>query len=187
MEMLTTVIRRDTRRDSGPAARRDALDTARRSRYAAQLRRWAQERLPAGTKTAIDAAEWIGDALRRAAGPETGPARGEGSLLVRLRMLWLLDDVPLARALRADRARCSSRVEQLVGCDRLEAWERALGNLSTRQRELAILRIEFGLDYDKIAVEMAVPVARARAETVNALAALIDALASDSRDSRRAA
>ncbi|HVT31178.1 MAG TPA: hypothetical protein VHE32_00915, partial [Rhodanobacteraceae bacterium] len=115
--MLTAVDNRDFRANRQPvrAPGRGTLDTACRSRYAAQLRRWAQERLPAGTKAAIDAAEWIREALGRAAGPETGLARGEGSLLVRLRSRLLADDAVLARALRAGHARPSSRVEQLVG------------------------------------------------------------------------
>ena len=46
-----------------------------------------------------------------------------------------------------------------------------------RQRELVILRIEFGLDYDAIAEEASLSVGAARSETVNALAALIDAVA----------
>jgi DNA-directed RNA polymerase specialized sigma24 family protein len=55
-----------------------------------------------------------------------------------------------------------------------------------RQRELAILRVEFGLGYDEIATETATPTAVARAETVNALAALIDALGTNA-GTRRAA
>jgi RNA polymerase sigma-70 factor (ECF subfamily) len=152
----------------------DALDTARRSRYAAQLRRWALERLPAGTKAAFDAAEWIRETLGRAADPGTGSVPCDGSLLVRLRAAVLADDA--MPALRSECARPSSRVEQLVGRDRLDAWEQALDRLSASQRELAILRIEFGLDYEEIAAETGFPVAAARAHTVNALAALIDAL-----------
>jgi RNA polymerase sigma-70 factor (ECF subfamily) len=151
-----------------------ALDAARRSRYAALLRRWAQERLPAGTKAAIDAAEWIRRMPDRVAGAETGSVRSR-SVLAGLRE-HLLSDAALARSLRAPEARASSRVEQLVGPDRLEAWERALDRLPCRQRELAILRVEFGLGYEDIAAETALPAAMARAETVNALAALIDAL-----------
>ncbi|HVV96407.1 MAG TPA: sigma factor-like helix-turn-helix DNA-binding protein [Rhodanobacteraceae bacterium] len=180
--MLRAVIDRDPRRDRGPAGRREALDAARQSRYAVQLRRWVQERLPAGTKAAIDAAEWIRDAFGRVAGVESNPALEEGSLLVRLRARLLADDA----ALRADRARPSSRVEQLVGGDRLEAWENALARMPRRQRELAILRVEFGLGYDEIATETATPTAVARAETVNALAALIDALGTNA-GTRRAA
>jgi len=39
-----------------------------------------------------------------------------------------------------------------------------------------ILRVEFGLDFESIAAETRLSLPFARAETVNALAALIDAL-----------
>jgi hypothetical protein len=48
--------------------------------------------------------------------------------------------------------------------------------LTRMQRELVILRVEFGLDFAAIAAEMDLAEPVARAETVNALAALIDAL-----------
>ena len=51
-----------------------------------------------------------------------------------------------------------------------------IAQLNDASRELAILRVEFGLGYEDIAAETALPAAMARAETVNALAALIDAL-----------
>jgi len=50
------------------------------------------------------------------------------------------------------------------------------------QRELVILRVEFGLDYAAIAAETELSEPSARAETVNALAALIDALGEWRRD-----
>src|SRR6185312_14672218 len=46
--------RRATRQNVEPP-RQGALDMARRCRYLALLRRWAQERLPAGTRAALAA------------------------------------------------------------------------------------------------------------------------------------
>ena len=152
-----------------------ALDLARRGRYLALLRRWAQERLPAGTRAAMDAAEWIGELLIRTEDPAGEAERADRSLLVGLRTR-LLAERPSLRARQADRSIPSSRVEQLIGADQLDAWERALATLPRRQRELVILRVEFGLDFEAIAAETRLALPFARAETVNALAALIDAL-----------
>ena len=168
--------RRATRQDVEPP-RHDALDMARRSRYLALLRRWAQERLPAGTRAAHDAADWARSVLIHAALSES---HGAGSLLLRLRSRLIAEGTRTMRAANdraANDARPSPRVEQLIGCDRLDVWERALAALPLRQRELVILRIEFGLDYEAIAEEASLSVVAARSETVNALAALIDAVA----------
>jgi len=176
--MFVTVPNRDrTRVRPSPAEpqARAALDMARRGRYLALLRRWAQERLPAGTRAAIDAAEWIRDVLLRTEDRADEAAREDRSLLVGLRSR-LLAERPSLRARGANRAIPSSRVEQLIGADQMDAWERALATLPRRQRELVILRVEFGLDFEAIAVETRLALPFARAETVNALAALIDAL-----------
>lgn len=81
----------------------------------------------------------------------------------------------------------SSRVEQLIGRGQLDAWEGALRALPPNQREFAILRIEFGLDFSQIAAECGCPVAVARAETLNALATLVGALGARHGPGRRAA
>ena len=174
--MLATVVDRDPRcvHGAGPSSRRETLDLARRSRYLAMLRRWAQERLPAGTKAASDAAGWVREILNR--GNAEAEAREQPGVLLRLRARLLVEHPELLRRHPGERYLPSSRVEQLVGTDQLDAWECALAALPRRQRELAILRIEFGLDYEAIAVESGLPLPSARAETVNALAALIDAL-----------
>lgn len=158
-------------------SRRGAIDMARRCRYLALLRRWAQERLPAGTRAALDAADWARGVLINAAVSDVA-SHDAGSLLLRMRSRLLADD---ANPMRRAGALPSPRVERLIGCDRLDVWESALAALPLRQRELVILRIEFGLDYEAIAEEAGLTPALARAETVNALAALIDAVASRQR------
>jgi RNA polymerase sigma-70 factor, ECF subfamily len=165
--------RRVTREDLEPP-RREAFDMARRCRYLGLLRRWAQERLPAGTRAALDAADWARGVLIHAAMSDAA-SYGAGSLLLRLRTRLLAEGAHPMQGARG--LRPSPRVEQLIGCDRLEVWESALAALPLRQRELVILRIEFGLDYEAIAEEASLTPAVARAETVNALAALIDAVA----------
>lgn len=166
---MSAVLEQSAQRETRPdveASRHGALDMARRGRYLALLRRWAQERLPAGTRAAHDAADWARGVLINAV--HSAPD-GDGSLLLRLRSRLLAGAA-------ANDARPSPRVEQLIGCDRLDVWESALAALPIRQRELVILRIEFGLDYEAIAEEAGLPAALARMETVNALASLIDAI-----------
>ena len=130
----------------------------------------------------MEAGEWIRETLTKAAAPDGEPQRGAGSLLVRLRARLLADRTHVMRARMAERAMPSPRVEQLIGCNQLRAWEAALAMLPRRQRELVILRVEFGLDYAAIAAETELTEPSARAETVNALAALIDALGEWRRD-----
>jgi RNA polymerase sigma-70 factor (ECF subfamily) len=174
MAAVMQQYRQRAAREDVERSRHGALDMARRCRYLALLRRWAQERLPAGTRAAHDAAEWARGVLIQAAMSDI-ESHAAGSLLLRLRSRLLADGAEPMRA--ANGARPSPRVEQLIGCDRLDVWEGALAALPLRQRELVILRIEFGLDYDAIAEEADLPPPLARTETVNALAALIDAIA----------
>ncbi|HEV7492053.1 MAG TPA: sigma factor-like helix-turn-helix DNA-binding protein [Rhodanobacteraceae bacterium] len=178
--MLSSSKNRDPTRigksPAEPSPARDGMDLARRGHYLTLLRRWAQERLPTGTRAAADAAEWIRDALSRSGNTEREAEREGRSPLVKLRTLLLAGRPQPLRARLAERAIPSSRVEQLIGCDQLDAWENALATLPRRQRELVILRVEFGLDFEAIAAEMHLALPFARAETVNALAALIDAL-----------
>lgn len=166
-------------RDRGVAKAEASLDAARRARYAALLRRWILERIPGGADAAPTAADWTCALLSAEAGVA---CVREGSALVALRARLIADR---SRELRARLDGCaapSSRVEQLIGRDHLDAWDDALAVLPRRQRELVILRVEFGFDDSAIAQEMSTPLAVARAETVNALAALIDALGCGSRE-----
>lgn len=178
--MLSSAPNRDPARvrrspvERSPA--RNALDAARRDHYLTLLRRWAQERLPTGTRAATDAAEWIREVLTRSGNADGEAGREGGSLLVKLRTHLLAERPPPPKAQLAERPIPCSRVAQLIGCHQLDAWESALAILPRRQRELVILRVEFGLDFEAIAAEMHLAVPFARAETVNALAALIDAL-----------
>lgn len=159
---------------------RATLDALGRTRYAALLRRWVMDRMPIGARAAADAAEWVRETVAKAGDrADTVP---EDSLLVRLRARLMADRRNALCARLADRALPSSRVGVLIGADRLDAWERALDALPRRQRELVILRSEFGLDDAAIAAETGMPVAIARAQTVNALAALIDVLGGQHRD-----
>src|SRR5437868_9456195 len=73
--------RRAIRQDVEPP-RHGAFDMARRRRYLALLRRWAQERLPAGTRAAQDVADWARGVLIQAAMSDD-ESNATGSLLLR--------------------------------------------------------------------------------------------------------
>ena len=88
--------RRASRQDFEPP-RHGALDMARRRRYLALLRRWAQERLPAGTRAAHDAAEWARGVLIHAAMSDV-ESLASGSLLLRLRSRLLAEGAEPMRA-----------------------------------------------------------------------------------------
>lgn len=164
--MAAIGMARDGRAVDARSTGRELLDARRRVRYVAILSRWVREHLPAGTHFVLDASRWLDEVIGSASAADD--RRGSESALVWLRSRWLDASHPHATA--------SARVEQLVGAHRTHVWDHALSMLSRRQRELVILRVEFGLDFDAIAAEMKLAPAYARAETVNALAALIDAL-----------
>ncbi len=150
----------------------------------ALLRRWAQERLPAGTQAAVDAGEWIRETLMQAAGPHLpaqprGPAVSRSPARASARRSQQCDP----RAHRRTRAP-PPRVEQLIGSNRVGDWEAALAFAhahAARARDSARrVRARFAA----IAAEMELSEPVARAETVNALAALIDALGERRRGAR---
>jgi RNA polymerase sigma-70 factor (ECF subfamily) len=45
-------------------------------------------------------------------------------------------------------------VEQMLGHERVRAYERALAALPKRQQELIVMRMEFGMSYPEIAAEV---------------------------------
>jgi RNA polymerase sigma factor (sigma-70 family) len=45
-------------------------------------------------------------------------------------------------------------VDQLVGTERVRAYEQALAELPKRQQGLIVMRVEFGLSYPEIAAEV---------------------------------
>jgi len=45
-------------------------------------------------------------------------------------------------------------IEQIVGAERVRAYEQALGTLPKRQQGLIVMRVEFGMSYPEIAAEV---------------------------------
>ncbi len=136
-------------------------------RYLPLLRRWAHGRMPASARDISDTDDLVQVTLLRAL-RHLGEfeSSGSGSFLAYLRQI-LLNEV--RAELRKHRRRGpgvdidaielgdegDSVVENLVGRERLLAYEQALGTLEKRQQELIVMRLEFGMSYQEIALEAA--------------------------------
>jgi len=129
------------------------------------LRRWAHGRMPHAVRDISDTDDLVQVTLLRAL-RHLGEfeSSGSGSFLAYLRHI-LLNEV--RAELRKHRRRddsvdvdtCASGdtddsvVENLVGHERMRAYERALGALDRRQQELVVMRLEFGMGYAEISLE----------------------------------
>lgn len=143
----------------------DAARQALYERCLPLLRRWAHGRLPARARDIADTDDLVQVTLMRALNHlEEFEASRSGSFLAYLRQI-LLNEV---RAELRKRQRHGDKVdvetlaltdesasvtEQLIGRDRLLAYERALAQLDREDQTLIVLRIEFGLGYPEIALE----------------------------------
>lgn len=134
-------------------------------RYLPLLRRWAHGRLPPIARDLADTDDLVQITLVRALHHLEGfESQGSGSFLAYLRQI-LLNEVrdeirrqrrrPLAESLDTELidADTPTLIEQMVGQERLAAYEWALANLPKRQQELIVMRLEFGLSYPEIAAE----------------------------------
>jgi RNA polymerase sigma factor (sigma-70 family) len=175
------------RAQSGDSAAREALF----ARFLPVLRRWAHRRLPSGARALADTDDLVQVTLVRALNriPELEP-RQEGSLLAYLRRILLnavreeirrsasrgehrelADDLPDARA---------SVVDEVVGREKMELYERGLAALTEEQQEAVVLRVEFGYSHQQIAEAMGKPSAdAARMTVVRALVQLAKAMGED--------
>jgi len=144
----------------GDAAARQALY----DRCLPLLLRWSHGRLPTYARSNKDTEDLVQITLLRALKHLDGfESSGTGAFLAYLRQILLNEVRKEIRSQRRhglhvpiddhDLAQSGSLVEQMVQQERLQAYEKALGTLSRRQQELVVLRIEFGLSYQEIAVE----------------------------------
>ena len=160
----------------------DAARQALYDRTLPVLRRWAHGRLPQFARTTSDTEDMVQIALMRALrGLDTFEASGSGAFLAYLRQI-LLNEV--RHEIRNQRRRggahlavesldlvdegCST-VELLVKEERMRQYERALATLSRRQQELVVLRMEFSLSWQEIALEIGVSPDSARMTVTRAL------------------
>ncbi|MGA9341018.1 MAG: sigma-70 family RNA polymerase sigma factor [Rhodanobacteraceae bacterium] len=159
-------------------------------RYLPLLRRWAHGRMPPSARDISDTDDLVQVTLLRSLRHlEEFESSGSGSFLAYLRQI-LLNEV--RAELRKHRRRGwsvdidaidlgddgDSVVENLVGRERVLAYERALATLERRQQELVLMRLEFGMSYQEIAIEASVSADAVRMSITRALKTLAHQIAS---------
>jgi RNA polymerase sigma factor (sigma-70 family) len=160
----------DTSVDLLSRARRgeeEALDRLCR-RHRGPLRRWARGRLPQWARDVVDTDDLVQDTLlhtvRRI---DDFEPRHDGALQAYLRQALknrLRDEIRRRRRAPA-RSELDSGVvleapsplEETVGLENLERYDAALDRLREEDRELIVLRIEMGLEYDEVAQSVGKP------------------------------
>ena len=142
-------------------------------RYMNVLRRMAHGRLPRRARGLLDTDDLVQLTLASALKHmETFEPRREGAFLAWLRQILFNKITDAARQVRTcpeeepldddlpDEHR-SSPLQVRIGAEQLEAYEKALGDLSEQQREAVIMRLEMGSTYEQIAVAVDSPSANA--------------------------
>jgi RNA polymerase sigma-70 factor (ECF subfamily) len=138
-----------------------ALDELIR-RYLPRLQRWASGRLPAGARDLVDTGDIVQETVVKAVrNLDRFDARGDGALQAYLRQAInnrLADAYrgvgrrPVDTVLRSDLpAAAPSPLEQAIGAETLERYERGLARLKDEDRQAIVLRIELCYGYDDIA------------------------------------
>jgi RNA polymerase sigma-70 factor (ECF subfamily) len=157
-------------------------------RYLPLLERWASGRMPVGIRSMNDTADVVQEAVINALRHlSTLENRTDGALLAYLRQSVKNRIVDQFRRhnRRPSReeipdqlaAADTTPLDAAIGVEARERYERALDALSDDDRQAIVLRVEFGLDYDAIAVQMGKPsVAAARMAVSRALKRLADGM-----------
>jgi len=140
---------------------RAALD-ALFARYAGPLRRWARGRLPQGARSAADTQDLVQETLLQTLKRiEEFEPRHEGALQAYLRQALMnrIRDELRRAGRRGEHTAVDSQiadsgpspVEQAIGSESVERYERALGRLRDEEREAIVARVELGCSYDELA------------------------------------
>lgn len=138
------------------------------ARYVPRLRRWASGRLPRYARELLDTDDLIQETFMRTAGRlESFEPRGEGAFAAYMRQALrhrITDELrrigrrPARESLERERAdERASPLEQAIGGEALERYERALERLSPAEREAIVLRIELGMSWGEIAAAVGKP------------------------------
>jgi RNA polymerase sigma-70 factor, ECF subfamily len=133
--------------------------------YLPRLRRWAQGRLPARARDALDTEDIVQETIIAAVrNLHRVEIRGEGALQAYLRKALANRFTDLYRRHQGHPARealntqvpaiTPSPLEAAIGAEAVERYDAALESLSERDRHAVILRIEMCADYDEIAVTL---------------------------------
>jgi RNA polymerase sigma-70 factor (ECF subfamily) len=146
---------------------RRALDTLFQ-RHVPALRRWASGRLPRWARDIVDTDDMIQETLTKTLNNlGTFEARGDGGLLAYMRQALrnrIVDQLRHARRHPPGDAiserqpdRGASPLDETIGREAVDRYERALGRLSQADREAIVARIEMGYGYDEIARALGKP------------------------------
>jgi len=139
------------------------------SRYATMLRQWAHGRLPNSARDLVDTSDLVQITLQRAfARLDSFEPRREGAFLAYIRQILLnqiRDEVRRAKRRPAHEPLpedlgdgvTPSPLEEIIGRESVRQYEEALAELSERQREAIILRVELGLRYREVAEAVGAP------------------------------
>ena len=146
-------------------------------RFLPILRRWAHRRLPLRARDLAETSDLVQITLLRSLNRlDQFESYGEGAFLGYLRHILL--NVVREEIRRSSRrgphqhleetlaSPLSSVVEQVVGMDQMERYQRGLALLNEEQQQAVLLRVEFGYTYAQIAEALAKPSADAARMTV---------------------
>jgi RNA polymerase sigma factor (sigma-70 family) len=147
-------------------------------RYMPVLRRWARGRLPSYRRDISETEDLVQVTFLRALNRlDAFDSERPGAFLAYLRTILLnLVREELRRSSRRPEsvsimeslpAQQLSLVERAIGQERMEAYEKALAQLPELKRNAVILRVEFGMSFEEIAVELERPSANAARMTVS--------------------
>lgn len=142
------------------------------ARYLPRLRRWAHGRLPRYARDIADTSDLVQETLARTfLHIERFDPRGEGALQAYLRQAVMnrIRDELRRTGRRPERWHLAptqpdsgpSPLEEAVGRELLEKYERALGRLRPEDREAIIGRVEMHLSYQELAATLDKPSANA--------------------------
>ena len=145
-------------------------------RHVKPLQRWARGRLPRWARDLADTDDLVQDTLVQTFKRiEVFEPRRVGALQAYLRQAVLnrirdelrrkgrQPDVTGLDGLELDRA--ESPLEQAIGREAVEAYEKALERLKPEEREAIIARVELGYSYEELAVTLDKPSAEAARKT----------------------
>jgi RNA polymerase sigma-70 factor, ECF subfamily len=170
-ESSLTLVRRAQGGDE--IARNELCD-----RYLPRLRRWAHGRLPSSARGALDTVDLVQDTFIRVLDhlKDFEPRHAMGfQAYLRMTMLNRIRD-ELRKVQRrgvpvqldpGKAASGPSPLEEAIGHETLEVYERALERLGDVDREAVIMRIELGCSYDEIAETLGKPSVGAAQMTVS--------------------
>jgi RNA polymerase sigma-70 factor (ECF subfamily) len=138
------------------------------ARHLKPLRRWASGRLPRWARDVVDTDDLVQETLLRTFKKiEDFEPRGVGSLQAYLRqgVLNRIRDelrrkerqpgITDLEGLEVDQA--SSPLEQAIGQETVERYERALGRLTPQEQQAIIARVEMGYSYEELAEALGKP------------------------------